>query len=72
MIYLQNITSAVKIEDDAPADVFDIDFSADCGNGMQPGVSECHGIQISEDVAFQIDITLNKDSCRRYHGQSYT
>ncbi|XP_072029360.1 integrin beta-1-like [Amphiura filiformis] len=67
----KNITSAVKIEDDAPADAFDIDYSADCGNGMQPGVSECSGIQISEDVAFQIEITLNQSACRGYNGHTY-
>ena len=60
----QNITAGVKVEDKAPRDAFTLNYTAICLDGMpQEGVQECTGLQLGDDVFFNITLTMNKTVC---------
>ncbi|XP_072028362.1 integrin beta-1-A-like [Amphiura filiformis] len=62
-VYL-NITAGVKVEDNAPRDAFTLNYTAICLDGVpQTGVQECNGLQLGDDVFFNITLTMNKTVC---------
>ncbi|XP_022079796.1 integrin beta-1-like [Acanthaster planci] len=62
-VYL-NITSGVKVEDDAQADLFDIEYTATCLEGEpQKGMQECSDLKLGKNVSFALDITMSNKTC---------
>ncbi|XP_038047358.1 integrin beta-1-like isoform X1 [Patiria miniata] len=60
----RNITSGVKVEDDAPADLFGVEYTATCVDGIpHKGMQECSGLQLGDNVTFSLDITMTNKTC---------
>lgn len=59
-----SITSGVKVADNADKEVIDVAYTAVClDTPPQPGVSECAGLRLGDQVKFNLDITLKNTSC---------
>ncbi|XP_033639527.1 integrin beta-PS-like [Asterias rubens] len=62
-VYL-NITSGVKIEDDASSDLIDVAYTATCLDGIpRKGMQECSSLKLGNNVTFTLDITMTNRTC---------
>ena len=60
----KNITSGVKIEDDASSDLIDVAYTATCLDGIpRKGMQECSSLKLGNNVTFTLDITMTNRTC---------
>lgn len=58
------MTSGVKLADNADKEVIDVAYTAVCMDSPpQPGVQECAGMRLGDQVKFNLDVTLKNTSC---------